>query len=491
MLKVLYWNYRGIANNPTKRTLTNLVLKHSPDLIFISEPMSLFSSTSSLRLSGFGFDTFHSNASQSTVTNVWCISKSSHHLSISISDFSSQHLSMLLHNSISGLSSLISGVYGSNNQSQRKELWKVIIDSSTTTFPWCVLGDFNATLSHAEKLSLHQSNHSSLRDFQATVLQAGLIEVLYSGNKFTWSNNRQDLSYVAARLNRALVNPQWMAHYPDPLLHHLPRISSDHSPILLNYQNQATSNAPFKFENKWLLHPSFFEVVKSNWETTVIGNPQFILAQKLKALKISLKQWTKLTFGNLHQNILAAEARVLQCQHQLDSSPSEPSREDLLSSRSELHEALKAQEIHWHQRSRIAWLKEGDQNTKFFHHSAIVRSSFNKINHISANGSTIVDPATIQALAVDYFSDLFKPLHCLPSPSLFQVDSPKVQDHENSILTSIPSDEEIKGAVFGLKQQSSPNPDGSNGVFFHFSLEHNWSDCIQSNAALLPIQENP
>lgn len=142
---------------------------------------------------------------------------------------------------------------------------------------------------------------STLRDFQATVLQVGLSEIPFSGNKFTWSKNRQCLSYVAARLDRALVNPHWLAHYPDTLLHHLLRISSDHSPIPLDLQNQApTSNAPFKFENKWLLHPSFFEVVKASWETTVIDNPQFIFAQKLKALKISLKQWSKLTFDHFH-----------------------------------------------------------------------------------------------------------------------------------------------------------------------------------------------
>ncbi|XXG59579.1 hypothetical protein AAC387_Pa04g1639 [Persea americana] len=140
--------------------------------------MTLFSSTSSLRLSSFGYYTFHSNASHSTVTNLWCISKSSFHLSISVSDFSPQHLSMLLHNPISGLSSLIAGVYGSNNPTQRKELWKVLIDSSTTTFPWCVLGDFNATLSQAEKLSLRQSIPLSLRDFQATVLQASLSKAM-------------------------------------------------------------------------------------------------------------------------------------------------------------------------------------------------------------------------------------------------------------------------------------------------------------------------
>lgn len=129
-------------------------------------------------------------------------------------------------------------------------------------------------LMQRSSVSVRQSIPSTLRDFHATMLQAGLSEVPFSGNKFTWSKNRQWLSYVAARLDRTLVNPHWLVYYPDTLLHHLPRISSDHSPILLDLQIQAlTSNAPFKFENKWLLHPSFFEVVKASWETIVIGNP--------------------------------------------------------------------------------------------------------------------------------------------------------------------------------------------------------------------------
>ncbi|XXG76427.1 hypothetical protein AAC387_Pa08g0779 [Persea americana] len=70
MLKVLYWNCRGIANNPTQRALENMILKHSPNIIFISEPMTPFSSYISLRWSRLGFDTFHSSAPLSATTNL-------------------------------------------------------------------------------------------------------------------------------------------------------------------------------------------------------------------------------------------------------------------------------------------------------------------------------------------------------------------------------------------------------------------------------------
>ena len=228
-----------------------------------------------------GFDTFHSNGPllATTTSNLWCLSKSFHHLYITVKDFSSQHLSMLLHNPISGLTTLITGVYGSNNPSLRKDLLAILIDSSLTTLPWCVIGDFNATLPHADKLSIRHPTFSSLKAFQTAMLQAGLQDTHFAGNRFTWSNNRQGSSYVAARLDRALVNLIWMCHLCDPIVHHLPRICSDRSPILLVHHTQAPlSNAPFKFENKWLLHPSFLETVKSSWDIPIDGDPQFTLA---------------------------------------------------------------------------------------------------------------------------------------------------------------------------------------------------------------------
>lgn len=70
MIKILYWNCRGIANPPTVRTLEHLVSFYSPDLVFISEPVSAFSSFHSLRLYNFGFDTLYSNEAPNYNSNL-------------------------------------------------------------------------------------------------------------------------------------------------------------------------------------------------------------------------------------------------------------------------------------------------------------------------------------------------------------------------------------------------------------------------------------
>jgi hypothetical protein len=60
-------------------------------------------------------------------------------------------------------------------------------------------------------------------------------------------------------------------------------------------------------------------------------------------------------------------------------------KDDLLCSKTEVRrisdrmdELLYRKEMMWLQRSRMAWLKEGDQNTSYFHKQAVWRAHKNK-----------------------------------------------------------------------------------------------------------------
>lgn len=52
--------------------------------------------------------------------------------------------------------------------------------------------------------------------------------------------------------------------FPNMRLEALPKLTSDHIPILLGGRNLLVDLHPVKFKNMWLVHPGFKEMV-NNW----------------------------------------------------------------------------------------------------------------------------------------------------------------------------------------------------------------------------------
>lgn len=147
----LQGNYK--LPNPL-RALHHMISSHSPDIIFLSEPMTL--SPSSALLSSLGADGFHSNNPLSTAS-LWCLFRIRSNHSISLIDFSTQFLTISFTNPANGCKCLLSGIYGSTNYFQSRGLWNYISINAPTNLPWWILGDFNAILLASEKLSFRPS----------------------------------------------------------------------------------------------------------------------------------------------------------------------------------------------------------------------------------------------------------------------------------------------------------------------------------------------
>ncbi|XP_010263157.1 PREDICTED: uncharacterized protein LOC104601500 [Nelumbo nucifera] len=86
----------------------------------------------------------------------------------------------------------------------------------------------------------------------------------------------------------------WEEHWGDLVSRALPRVTSDHWPIMLSKADFGNSGpSPFRFENMWLLHLDFKEKVKQWWNEI---NPRANWAGmkfhwKLKELKVKIKEW--------------------------------------------------------------------------------------------------------------------------------------------------------------------------------------------------------
>ena len=70
--------------------------------------------------------------------------------------------------------------------------------------------------------------------------------------------------FVMERLDRAFASVDWVNAYTSYSLRNLPIVRSDYGPILLDFEiNQSFRRRPFRFERKWMTHPTCKEVVQN------------------------------------------------------------------------------------------------------------------------------------------------------------------------------------------------------------------------------------
>ncbi|KAL8546896.1 hypothetical protein ACS0TY_006566 [Phlomoides rotata] len=96
---------------------------------------------------------------------------------------------------------------------------------------------------------------------------------------------------MAARLDRVLVNDDFLDLWQTTSDIVLPRISSNYHPILLRLQaTTAHVIRPFRFHQMWSTHSSFLPLVATLWALYVTANnPIHRVTLKLKRLKVTLK----------------------------------------------------------------------------------------------------------------------------------------------------------------------------------------------------------
>lgn len=71
-------------------------------------------------------------------------------------------------------------------------------------------GDFNCVTCQEEKCGGNPINLNEVSDFNNMIASLGLVDNGYSESKYTWFNNRLGRSRILERLDRVLLDSQWV-----------------------------------------------------------------------------------------------------------------------------------------------------------------------------------------------------------------------------------------------------------------------------------------
>uniref|UniRef100_A0A2N9FG38 Reverse transcriptase domain-containing protein n=1 Tax=Fagus sylvatica TaxID=28930 RepID=A0A2N9FG38_FAGSY len=162
-------------------------------------------------------------------------------------------------------------------------------------------------------------------------------------------------------------------------------------------------------ETKLAGDEGFVDRIEAWWSSySFCGPPSLVLACKLKALKEDLKKWNYHVFGNVSvkQQQLFCELEVLNCKEQqggLSSSELEHRGALLL----DLDKLAHCEETSWRQKSRVLWLKEGDNNTKFFHKIANSNRRRNFMEKLEVGDTVFSSDSDIRDQAVQFYESLY------------------------------------------------------------------------------------
>ncbi|KAH7866207.1 hypothetical protein Vadar_017075 [Vaccinium darrowii] len=356
-------------------------------------------------------------------------------LSLSVLSQSTQGIHCLVQTLSGDIKFMATFVYGSNLYLQRQKLWQDLTNWNCSD-PWIVLGDFNATRFQTEKIGGDQLWPSHLEDF----------------NKCIVSNELEDLRYIP------VVNLLGLTNKPT-LITLLPKLTE----FLLMSNGSRPTLVPM------LIFPPL-----KIWRRVIIGNPMFVVCEKLKLLQLEMKKLNTREFSDITKRTMAARQQLDQIQRELGIDPTNSSKQALERDLCKQYLSLsRAEESFAKQKSRIQWLKLGDQCTSYFFKSISQNRNRNKINSLALpNGTITNDPIEVRSTFVDFYTSLLGTVHSSDYPGSSRVNqlvTAKLLDSQRDAMISEISNQEIKETFMSLNPNKAPGPDGYNAGFFQKS----------------------
>ena len=242
--------------------------------------------------------------------------------------------------------------------------------------------------------------------------------------------------------------------------------SSDHCLLILTLkigQQKKPARRRFLFEAMWVREAGCREVVEEAWDP-YRGDEEYTVTDRLKSCQANLQRWNWRVFGNVNKTLKRKQERLQQLEN---LSSLHEKAEEIQELRKEINEVLVREEIMWSQRSRAAWIKWGDRNTRFFHATASQRRRRNRIGGLqNANGEWQENQEDVESIILEYFEGIFKSEQSSNADASLNAIHQRVSPEMNESLIAEFKAEEVWRALKQMHPTKAPGPDGMSPIFF-------------------------
>ncbi|KAL0286791.1 UNVERIFIED_CONTAM: hypothetical protein Sradi_7139300 [Sesamum radiatum] len=310
---------------------------------------------------------------------------------------------------------------------------------------------------------------SAMSEFRDCITTAALVHLPFTGCQYSWHNCSQGSRSQWKRLDRVLVNEEWLVRWPrSQYICALPS-TFDHSPLILSGYDRVREQGIFRFDNFLAKLPGFLVAVSNIWNHRIYGTPMYGVVTKLKALKQTFRAQRKVR-GDLSNNVLLAKGFLEQAQRLYDKYKVSTLLQLVKLYRITYCMAVQQEISMLQQRAKLNWLKYGDQSSKIFFRKIKANRARQRICQITGStGALLTEPSLISKEFVTYYQEL---LGGARTPRFLDLSFLRnrlkhiITSEEANALTSPISPQEVKEAFFDISEDSAPGPDGYTSAFF-------------------------
>lgn len=479
-LRVASLNARGLKNKLKRTSIFNLLKKQKVDIVCIQEAHV---NTSDARIwqKQWGGKIIFDDSSENNKREMFLISKNvTQSIGVEICQDRVLGISVKSNNE----QYIIVNVYAPNDSMEKIRFFNILqkILTKYSNDKLIICGDFNCVLDN-EKDIISGRPHSKVevREFNQNMSKLDVHDVWRSLNpddkEYSW--NRYN-PFIARRLDYCFASEEMLPNCVQCEYLFIPQ--SDHKALVLEFNDTKFIRGPghWRFNNSFLKDLEFIKQMNKlleqyNLDVCTVSNTR----DAWEMCKIDIKEFCS-EYGKLKSKQKKKEmATLLNMQKDIENKIKTNTKDKQLQNdlfkikqKLEIHQAERARGAQV--RSRVKWIQEGEQNTKYFLNLEKVRNKQNTITRLqTARGEVITKQQDIMKEQVRHFTELYSATtqeDISESVATFinNEEFPKLTDYEADLCEGPITLEEISRALSLMHNGSAPGVDGITVEFIKF-----------------------